>query len=175
MSELQNELTSRQKTAGSVCAITAVVLCGVFLFLCGLHIIPLNLSAIWLSGVFTTVCLYFLAMGVIQKNPVSVWIGLAFFACALTGLLAVYTDVGYGSLYPIYIFAPAFASIITGILWRNLKPHLGAMVFFGVLAGIFSLQSFGLVGWIVVVPLLVAFVALGIAYAAFMAHRYRDE
>jgi len=175
MSETLPELSSRQKTAVRVIIIAALALCGVALLLTGLGVFPCGLNLIWLPSVLFTLSFCFFAAGFIGKNPVSVWFGAAFLPPAVIGVLAGYTNLGYGQLYPLYIAAPAFASLITGLFWLKFKPHIRAIVFFGALAGLFSLQSSGLLGFIVVIPLVIVFVGLCAAYVAIMIRKYKNE
>jgi len=154
------ELSKLQKLVQRIAAITLVALGGLFLLLCGVvyalpHILTILAATILLTGF-----LVFLFCGILGKNPVSVWISLAFLTPFIIELLTNLNLVTYAQIYPLYIAIPFIASLITGAIWRDLRPHAWVMTLFGGAAGIFALQSSGLLAmaenlnpWVIVVPL----------------------
>ena len=175
MDELnQLEVTPRQKAAGNICAGTAIILAGIFLLLCGLNVIPLNILDVIAASILFAIAAAFLTSGLIQRNPVSVWIAVAFSVPALVEVLEKFTQATYGGLYPLYIAIPAVASLITSLIFRSFRPHIPVIVFFGGLAALFALQSSGL-GWAIAAPAVVVFAGLCILYVAIKGYRNKGD
>ncbi len=168
------KVSKRQKAAGNICAGAAVILCGFFLLLCGVDVIPLYVPDVLAASILLAVAFAFLSSGMIQKNAVSVWIGVAFILPALVEILVKYAHVRYDALYPLYIAIPAVASCATGLIWRNFKPHYAAIIFFGGLAALFTLQSSGLTGWEVAAPAVLLFIGACITFVAVRSYRKKD-
>ena len=58
---------------------------------------------------------------------------------------------------------------------RSFRDHLKIIITFGLIAAVFSLQSSGLTGWNVVVPVLVVLAGLAIVYAAIRMNKSEDN
>jgi len=153
------ELTKKQKLVQRVVAIVLIALGGLFLLLCGLIYALPHILTILAATILFTFFLVFLFCGIVGKNPVSIWISLAFFTPFIIEVLTNLNLVTYAQIYPLYIAIPFVVSLVTGAIWRNLKPHAWVLTLFGGLAAIFSLQSSGLFNqtnispWAVVIPL----------------------
>ena len=176
MTEIQIEPTKGQRMAGNITAGAFVVLCGVFLLLVGLGVFDgLSLGNVTFVAIFYTLALAFITGAFIQKNTASLWIGTAFAVPATVTLLNNFTSLTYAQLYPLYIAIPAISCAVTLILSRAFIDHLKVILFFGVIALMFALQSSGLVGWGVVVPLLVVFVGLMVIIVAIRGRKNGDD
>jgi len=168
MQEIQEsyiELTTKQKMASKISAIVLIALCAVTLLLFGVVNSLPNILSVLAVSILLTFALIFLACGIIQKNQVSIWISIVFFVPVIIEFLTIYTSLTYADIYPLYIAAPFIASIVTGLIWRNIKLHILPLIFFGVLSVIFSFQSSGVAhlidnlnGWAFTLPLAAAFV-----------------
>ena len=154
------ELSPRQKLAQRISAIIIIVLAGVFLLLSGVvHAFP-HIRVVLAVTILLAFALIFLFAGLIGKNKVSIWISIAFFVPVVVEFLVIFYVVIYSQIYPVYIAIPFIASLIVGLIWRNLRPHLFVMILFGGLAMLFALQSTGIAnridglnGWAFVLPL----------------------
>ena len=175
-----NELvvTAKQKLVGNIIASAYTVLCGVVLLIVGLGIIDgLTIKNMALPTILLTVGMVFLTTAIIQKNSVSLWLSFVFLVPSVVSYLANFTSLTYGQLYPLYIAIPGICSLGTLPLVGPNKDLLRTAIFFGLLGGIFALRSSGLLGWEVVLPILLVFVGLLIAYVAIATKRSvnRDE
>lgn len=165
------ELTSKQKLIGNLAAGGCLILCGIFLLLTGLNVIPLKIQDIIIASLLFSVGLVLAVTGLVHKNTVSIWLSFAFLVPGVIEILAKYTSFGYNNLYPIYIAIPAIASVFTVIYSRQWSGHVSCILFFGIIAGVFSLESSGLFGWSVVVPLLVILLGALIVLFAFKVRK----
>ncbi len=167
MSNLEElEITRTQRFAGNITAGTMTVLCGLFLLLCGVGVISLSVGKILAAAVLFTIGFVFLVTGLIQKNTVSIWLAFVFLIPALIEVLAKFTELKYSNLYPLYIAIPAAASLVTMLYSREWRAHILPIVFFGATAVFFALNSFGLLKWGVVLPLLIVFIGFCIIFYA---------
>ena len=165
-SETQNELTPAKKIAGNIIAGSMVVLCGIFLLLSGIGVFPLKISDVALPSCLIAVGLTLLITAVINRNPVSLWLSFMFLTPAAVSLCTAYTS--YANLYPFYIASPAIASLLTlPMTPRSFKSHIKVILFFGVLAFLFMLNSLIGIGWNIVLPIIL--VAAGAAIIAVAA------
>lgn len=152
------ELSAGKRLACNLSAAGVVLAAGLFLLLCGLHVIPLRLSLVVCCAILTAVGLMFLISAIISRNSVSFWLSFCFLVPALVEVIQKSTAAGYGNLYPLYIAIPAVASLFTMLFTRAWKSHLPVLLLFGVPAAIFALQSGGVTGWAVVLPVLVLYI-----------------
>ena len=167
------ELTKGQKLAGNIIAGSYTVACGVFLLIVGLGLIDgLTVSNTALPTILLTVGLVFLTTAIIQTNTVSLWLSFAFIVPAVVSYLNNFTPLAYAQLY---IAIPAIASLFTMLMSRSYRDHLKAVFFFGIIAGIFAIESSGAAGWGVVVPVLVVFVGLMIVFTALKLNKSEDD
>lgn len=166
------ELTPKQKLIGNIVAGGYIVLCGLFLLLVGLKVIPLMLSDVALPACLAAVGLALFTTGLINRNPVSLWLSWAFNVPAVISLLAAYTSLTYANLYPFYIAIPAVASLLTlPMTPKSWKGHLKAIGFFGSFAFLFLLNSLIGVSWNVVLPILLVYVGALVIFVAVMTLR----
>ncbi len=170
------ELTKGQRMAGNIIAGAYTVAVGIFLLIVGLGVINgLTIKNTALPAILLTVGLVFITTAIIQTNTVSLWLSFAFTVPAIVSFLNNFTDLSYAQLYPLYIAIPAIASLFTMIMSRAYRDHLKTIIFFGLIAIIFALDSVFNVGWGVVIPALVVFVGLMIVYAAVKINKSEEE
>ena len=74
----EGELSFGQKLAGNIVAGAMTLLCGVFLLLCGLNVIPLKIWDVALPSCLMAVGVTLLVTAAIGKNPVSLWLSWVF-------------------------------------------------------------------------------------------------
>lgn len=167
--EYPEELSPARKVLGNVIAGSFIFAAGLFLLLCGTGIIGLAIEKVALPACFMSVGLTLLVTSLINKNPVSLWLSWVFDVPAVVSIVAAYTFLGYGDLYPFYIAIPAIASLFTlPMTPKSASSHLKAILFFGVLAFLFMLNSLMGIGWNIVLPVLLSLAGLciiGIAVA----------
>ena len=161
------ELTPRQKLVGNLVAGGFTLLCGIFLLLCGLGVIPLSLRDVALPAVLSAVGLALFSTAILNRNSVSLWLSWAIFTPAVISFVAAYTSFGYGNLYPFYIAIPAIASLMTlPMTPKSWKSHIKVILFFGVLAFLFMLNSLIGIGWNIVLPIILVLAGLAIIAVA---------
>lgn len=169
-SDEQIELTPRQKLVGNLVAGGFTLLCGIFLLLCGVGVFPLSLRDVALPAVLSAVGLALFTTAIINRNSVSMWLSWAFLTPAVISFVAAYTSLGYGNLYPFYIAIPALASLLTlPMTPRSWKGHIKVILFFGVLAFLFMLNSLMGIGWRIVLPIILVLAGLTIIAVALCA------
>ncbi|MBR6773229.1 MAG: hypothetical protein IKM16_01040 [Clostridia bacterium] len=166
------ELTPSQRVAGNVIAGAGTLLCGLFLLLVGFGVFsPLTVEEVWLCAILFAVGLVFVVTALVQKNSVTMWLSFAFIVPGVVNCLCTFTHLTYAQLYPLYIAIPAIASFFTMFLTGSYSAHGKTILFFGVLAGIFALNSSALLGWNIVVPIIVVFVGILIMLVALKAKK----
>ena len=169
-------LTPGQKLATSISSGIILALLGVFLLITGLNILPFGMRLAMIPAGLIAVGLIFVIAAFIQDNVVALWVGSLLIAVASVSILAPATSLGYRRLYPMYMLAPAIASIITMIYSKEVKDHIKAILFFGVLSGFFFLNSFGIADWVVVLPImLLSFGAFIILLSLIVRRRIKGE
>lgn len=160
-------VTKKQRLACNLTAGFAVVAAGLILLLAGVDVIPAGIGVLAAPVLLSAIGLSLLAAALIQRNTVSLWISFAFTVPALVSFLAGFTAAGYAQLYPLYIAVPAIASLFTMLMSGAVRDHLKVILLFGVTAALFALNSSGLVGWGVALPLIIVYAGLIIVYLAF--------
>ena len=182
MSEEIKELSKKQKLAINITAGGILVSAGVFILLCGVIGAMPNILRVLPMTILIAFCLVFLVPGIVQKNPVSIWIAVMFFVPVIVELAAKYSDVvDYRQLYPLYIAAPAIASLITAVCFFKFKAHLPVIVLFFSAALIFVFKVSGLFnfdtanGWIMAPVLLFVLLALSVVYLVVKIRKARRE
>ena len=174
--ETENEIRSG-KLAANLIAGGYTVLCGIFLLLVGLKVFGESLSMrnMALPTILLTVGLVFLTTAFVQWNSVSMWLAFVFVVPAAVSYINNFTAASYAQLYPLYIAIPAIASFFTMFMSCSKRDHLYIIGFFGLIALIFAIQSSGLAGWGVTLPVLVVFVGLTIVLAAIKLNMRRTD
>lgn len=173
--ERLEELSNGKKLACNLSAAAIVLAAGLFLLLCGTGVFPISVTKALCGTILLAVGLTFIVSALIANNSVSLWIGCCFLVPAYVELLVKITPAGYSQLYPLYIAIPAIASLVTLVYTRELRSHLPVIALFGVPAGIFALESGGVAGWAVVIPVLVVYVGLLMLAAALLKRKEKDD
>lgn len=170
-----SELSPRKMMACNITAALIVIAAGIFLLLCGVHVVPVPASKALIGTLLCAVGLSLLCSALIQGNSVSLWLSACFLVPALVELLVKATHLGYAELYPLYIAIPAIASLCTMLLTHEWTTHCVVAALFGVPAMLFALRSSGLVGWGVVVPLLVVYAGAVMLVVAVLKALHKKE
>lgn len=170
-----NEISPKKMLACNVVAAAVVVAAGLFLLLCGLGVVPVKVTRAIVGTLLCAVGLGLLVTALIQGNSVSLWLACCFLVPALCELLVKATALGYREIYPLYIAIPAVASLFTMCMTHEWRTHLSVAGLFGVPAGLFALNSAGVAGWSVVLPLLVVFLGTVMLLLAILRHYHRAD
>lgn len=132
----------------------------------GVEVIPKPSSApnlLWLVCLLAFFGVMLLARGIITKSSGPFWLSCVFLWCAAVVAAGIYTDWGFGQIYPAFILAPAVASALTWLFYASKAAHLKTIVFFSAISLILFLNSITAIAlkwyWIVGI-LLVAFGAM---------------
>jgi len=166
--DMDNEdvlLTAGQKLACYIVAGAILAAWGIFLLLCGtVSAFPFTIGQAIVPSGMLAVGLGFTAIGFIQKNVVSLWLGILVLSIASVSVFAPLFEgslwQGYRKLYPIYIASPGIAFVATMIYSREFKDHLKLILFFFGLSAFFFLNSLFGVPWYIVLPLMLVSVGL---------------
>lgn len=164
-----SNLSLKQRRICIIVDSVATFLLGVFLLLVGLKIIYYDFYRILLSSILLFGGIAMSINAFVQSNSLILWIGSALAVCACVGFI-VEANIGFGysDLYPIYIAAPAIASLITLFIKKEYKIHLLTAVFFGIISILFSLESSGILPISIVLPIVLMVVGLIISGAVFI-------
>lgn len=152
-----------------------LVAAGVIIVLAGVGVLPVSAGKIAAPTILFAFGIAILISAVIAKNALSMWLAGVLLACGLTSLLDVVTPATYANLFPIYIAAPGIGCVFAVIFAEAKLPHIKAMLFFGLLAGIFSLASSGLCGWGLTGGLVAAFGGIAVLLFAVDGYLKKDK
>lgn len=170
------QLNSTQRFASNLAAAIGVLLCGVFLLLCGTGVFDIAVSLAVAPALLIAFGLILLANAFIQKNTVALYLAIILLVCALVSCLANFVDsISYGMLYPLYIASPAIASFFTMLMSRNFYTHIRIIILFGVPASIFFMQSLGVWTWQIALPVIIMYVGLLALYITLSARSKPEE
>lgn len=169
------EVSASQRFIGNITAAVGVLLCGIFLVLCGTGVIPLDMTAVLAPSILITLGAILLINALVQTNTVSLYLSVLLLVCAAVSTVCNFTDVTYEQFYPFYIAAPALASLITMLMSGNYQTHLKFAVIFGIPAIILFMQSFNIWLWQVTVAAFVVFVGLIALYIALTRKSRAEE
>lgn len=175
MTEGEIIVTRKQRLIGNLTAGGCILAAGVILLLSGLHVIPANVGSLAAPVLLAAVGLSLWTTAFIQHNSVALWLACLFLVPSIVGFIVEFGPVTYGQMYPLYIATPAVASLCCMPMSGNYRAHGKAIAVFGVSAALFSLQSSGLTGWGVVLPLFVVFIGLVVVYFAVRIARAPEE
>lgn len=153
-------LGKKQKYLSNIVMGALLIAAGVILVLAGTDVIAAPVRKIAAPTVLFAFGSAVLFSAVIAKNSLSMWFAGVILACGLTSLLEVVTPAGYDNLYPLYIASPAVGCLLAVWFAESKSAQVKAIVFFGVMAGIFSLQSSGVCAWGLTSGLLAAFAGI---------------
>lgn len=167
-------LTKKQKAVSSAVMGVLFLAAGVIIVLASTDVIPGG-GAVAAPTVLFALGLSVLFGAVIAKNALSMWLAGVLLACGTTSLVEMLTTATYGNLFPIYIAAPGIGCVFASVFAEAKLPQIKTIVFFGALAGIFSLASSGLCGWGLTGGLLAAFAGVVVLYLAVEGYLRRDK
>lgn len=168
-------LTKKQKFLCNVVMGVLLLSAGIILALSGANIIKAPVGEIAAPTVLFAVGLSILFSAVVAKNALSMWLAGVILACGLTSLLEITTAAGYNNLYPIYIAAPGIGCVFSIIFAEAKFPQVKGILFFGVLAGLFSLSSSGLCGWGLTGGLIAAYCGAIVIFVAVAGYLKKDK
>lgn len=168
-------LTKKQKCVCNVVMGVLLVTAGIILALAGTDVIHASVKDIAAPTVLFAFGLAVLFSAVVAKNALSMWLAGVVVACGLVSLLEVTTTEGYGNLFPIYIAAPGIGCVFSIIFAEAKFPQIKGILFFGVLAALFSLASSGVCGWGLTGGLVAAFGGLAVIAVAVEVYLKKDK
>lgn len=158
----------------SIAVSLIIVLAGVLMILSGVNAINIDIKYFWLPTLLCTLFACGLVIGVFRKETTPLWFGIVSLVCAVPVVINLTADTAYSVIYPIFIAAPAVASLITVAFADNKKLHLQGIILFGGLALIFLLQSLSLINnWFVIAGIAVVMVGLFFFVAVATSRRGR--
>ena len=161
------ELTRNQIILGNIFGGIMVVAIGIFLLIIGLGAIKgLTLKNMALPTILACIGIVFLFSSIIQRNSLSMWIACAFLLPAIITYIVNFTPLGYRHLYPLYIAIPSVACIGNLFLDKHYKFNIKIIFIFGIMSGVFALQSSGLISMSIVFPIFIVIVGIVILLGA---------
>ncbi len=168
-------LTKKQKCACNIVMGVLLVAAGIILVLAGTGVIKASVGAIAAPTVLFAFGTAVLVSAVIAGNSLSMWFAGVVLACGLASLLTVTTKSGYAELYPIYIAAPGIGCIFSVWFAEAKFPQIKAILFFGILGGLFLLGSCGVIGMGLTGGLVAAFGGLCVIAFAVETYILKDK
>ncbi|MCX4313482.1 MAG: hypothetical protein OSJ83_06465 [Clostridia bacterium] len=174
MSDAVLPLTKKQKAISNVVMGVLFLAAGVIIVLASVGVIPGG-AVVAAPTVLFAFGLSVLFSAVVAKNALSMWFAGVVLACGATSLVEMVSPATYGNLFPIYIAAPGVGCVFAIVFAEAKMPQIKGIVFFGVLAGIFSLASSGLCGWGLTGGLLAAFAGVAVLFFAVEGYLRRDK
>ena len=173
---ITTEITAKQRLISNLTAAIGIILCGLFLLLCGVGAIGVDIVGAIAPAILIAFGAILLINALVQTNTVSLYLSVLFFVCALTSCLANFAgSLNYGKLYPFYIAAPAIASLFTMLMSRNFVSHTKVIVVFGVPSFFFFMLSFGVWAWYITLPAVLTYVGLLALYVALSVRAKPEE
>ena len=164
----QLEITPKQKFWGNVVSIIILVLALTVLALANFGVIDVSMGKIVLTVSFGAIALVCYSTAIIQKNPVSLWLGTAFAVPAIISALAEFTCATYAQLYPLYIATPGVGCLVAMIFSRGKRALLKGALVFICASAIFFLGSLGVLNmlwvWIIFAIYVTALVVYVVIY-----------
>ena len=168
-------LSKKQKYLCNIVMGALLIAAGIILALAGTGVINASVRKIAAPTVLFAFGIAVLFSAIVAKNSLSMWLAGVVLTCGMISLLEVVTPAGYGNLYPLYIASPAIGCMFA--IWFAISKcaQIKAMVFFGVMAGIFALQSTGVCGWGLTAGLLAAFAGVCVILYAVSVYLKKDN
>lgn len=168
-------LTKKQKTLCNIVMGVLLVTAGVILALAGGGVIKASVRDIAAPTILFAFGVAMLLSAVIAKNALSIWLSGVILACGLTSLLEVVTTASYANLYPLYIAAPGIGCVCSVIFAEAKFPQVKGMLFFGIIAALFSLASSGVCGYGLAGGLVAAFFGVCVIAVAVEMYLKKDK
>lgn len=137
------ELTSAQIKASRAVAGTGTALCGAFLLMAACGVFPFGIKEAVAPALLFCAGAIFAITAFIQDNALNLWLAVVLLACGGVSLAA--TKISYGTLYPIYVAAPALASAVCAVYERNISAHFPIIVFFAAESVPYFLHTSGII------------------------------
>ncbi len=168
-------LGKKQKYCCNIVMGVLLVIAGIILVLAGTDVIDVAVRKIAAPTVLYAFGAAILFSAIIAKNSLSMWLSGVILTCGTVSLFAVVMPAGYGELYPMYIAAPGIGCVFA-VWFAEVKfAQIKAMIFFGALAGAFSLQSSGLCAWGLTSGVLAAFAGVCVIVYAVGVYLRKDK
>ena len=168
-------LSKKQKTVCNIVMGVLLVAAGVILALAGGGVIKASVRDIAAPTILFAFGVAMLLSALIAKNALSMWLAGVILACGLTSLLDVVTTAGYNNLYPLYIAAPGIGCVFSALFAEAKFPQVKGMLFFGIIAALFSLASSGACGYGLAGGLVAAFLGVCVIAVAIEVHFRKDK
>lgn len=153
-------LSKKQKAVCTAVMGVLLVAAGVMIILAATGIIDAPVKSVVAPSILFAFGVSMLVSAIISKNSISMWIAGVILSCGAVSLFASVTPATYGNLYPIYIAAPGIGCLFSIWFAEAKFPPIKVMLFFGALAGVFSLNSSGACGWGLTGGILAAFIGV---------------
>ncbi len=168
-------LDKKQKYVCNIVMGALLLTAGIILVLAGKDVIKASVGMIAAPTILFAFGVAILFSALVAHNALSMWLSGVILACGLTSLLAVTTPAGYAQLYPIYIASPGIGCCFAIWFAEAKFPQIKAILFFGGLAAVFSLQSSGACGWGLTGGILAAFAGVCVILYAVGMYLKKDK
>lgn len=162
------EISPTTKMACNIIMATAIVVCGIVLLILGVTSADtgIDIMALIAPVILATLGMAFLITSLMQHNTVTLYLSALLLVCSLASFLAnLSSAVSYSAIWPLYIAAPAIASVVTMLMSKQYGFHIRIALVFGVLSIMFALFTAGIWGIEVLIPALIVYVGLIGLYA----------
>ena len=171
------ELSRGKRFASNLTAAAGLFLCGAVLLVFGIGGESWGVSVVSLIApvVLLSVGLIFLVSSLIQVNTVTLYISVLFLVPAFVSFLANLTDITYASLWPLYVAAPAVASLFTMLMSGEYRFHIRIICIFAVPALFFALFASGIWSVGILIPALLMYAGLLALYTALSVNGAPEE
>lgn len=168
-------LTKKQKCACNIVMGVLLMAAGAILAMSGGRVIDAPVRDIAAPTILFAFGAGVLFSAVVAKNALSMWMAGVVLCCGLTSLLEVTTSATYANLFPLYIAAPGVGCALAMAFAEAIFPQIKGMLFFGILAALFSLASSGACGWGLTGGLIAAFGGACVIAVAVGAYLKKDD
>lgn len=162
---------SLSNTQKQICIIIdgiATILFGIFLLFVGLGLTVYEFRLIILFAALLFIGLAMTVNSFVQTNSLLLWLGIFLCVSSSVGFLAEgISALSYANLYPIFIAAPAAASLITLCMSKEIRLHLFISLFFGILSILFSMEAGNIISINIILPIAVILIGIIIIGAIF--------
>lgn len=171
------ELSKGKRFASNLTAAVGLFLCGAVLLVFGIGGESWGISVVLLVApvILLAIGLIFLVSSLIQVNTVTLYISVLFLVSSLVSFLANLTDITYATLWPLYVAAPAVASLFTMFMSGEYRFHIRMICVFAVPALLFALFACGIWSVGVLIPSLIMYAGLLALYVALSINGASEE
>ena len=175
MSDAVLPLTKKQKCLCNIVMGVLLVAAGVILILAGTGVLSVSVRDIVAPTILFAFGFAVAFSAVVAKNALSMWLAGVIIACGLPSVFAITISADYGNLFPIYVAAPGIGCEFSIVFAEAKLPQIKGILFFGLLAALFSLASSGLCSWGLTGGLIAAYGGVVVIFVAVEGYINKDK